>query len=233
LRAEAEFRERFIGILAHDLRQPLNTLLMAIQVLSQAPGGADVAARGQRAARRMHRMVEELLDFTRSRVGGGMPISPVQADLAEIVRRVVSDRSEKDLVSFETLGDTRGSWDADRIAQVCSNLIGNAIEHGAPHRPIRVRLVGLPNGITLDVHNEGPAIAADALATLFDPFRGVSQRAPRSGHPGLGLGLYIVDQIVRAHGGSMDVETGDDGTTFRVHLPGHAMHPTTAAERKT
>jgi signal transduction histidine kinase len=220
LRSEAAFRERFIGILAHDLRQPLSTMLMAVEMLSveRLPDARDPASRARRAAQRMGRMVEELLDFTRSRAGGGMPISPVEGDLAEIVRRVISDRSEKELISLTTEGDTRGHWDADRIAQVCGNLIGNAIEHGSAQRPIHVRVVGSPNEIALDVHNEGAPIPADAVATLFDPFRGTSRKVP-SRHAGLGLGLYIVDQIVRAHGGTMEVRTGEEGTTFGVHLP--------------
>jgi signal transduction histidine kinase len=220
LRVEAAFRERFIGILAHDLRQPLSTMLLAVQVLgaNRSPAATDPASRALRAAMRMGRMVEELLDFTRSRLGGGMPIAPVEGDLAEIVRAVIRDRSEKDLISLTTEGDTRGHWDADRIAQVCSNLIGNALEYGAQQRPISVRVVGSARGIALYVHNEGTPIPADALGTLFDPFRG-SSRNMSSGHAGLGLGLYIVDQILRAHGGTVDVRSGEDGTTFGVHLP--------------
>ncbi len=231
LRQEAAFRERFIGILAHDLRQPLNTLQMTLRLLGadDGPAARDPASRAQRATMRMGRMVQALLDFTRIRVGGGMAISPVEGDLAEIVRRTIHDRSEKGRISLTTEGNTRGRWDADRIAQVCSNLIGNAIEHGAAERPIHVRVLGSQNEVALEVRNEGAPIPADALGTLFDPFRRAVRNVP-SKHGGLGLGLYIVDQIVRAHGGTIDVRSGEDGTTFGVHLPTHGTKAVAASE---
>ena len=221
LRIEATFRERFVGILAHDLRQPLNIITMTLSVLKDVPGiGQATHARATRAALRMNRMIDELLDFTRSRIGGGMPVRLVEGDLAEIVARAVQDRTDRDFVDLVTEGNTRGTWDADRMTQVCGNLIGNAIDYGAPDGRVSVRVAGSAGEVVFEVHNDGPPIPAEDLSTLFDPFRRGSIPKPgKESGPGLGLGLFIVDQIIRAHEGTLNVRSGQGGTTFVARLP--------------
>lgn len=222
LRVEAEFRERFMGMLAHDLRQPLNAISMAAQAALVAPVEKSQGLLGmqKRAIDRMGRMIAELLDFTRVRPESGMPIHREFTDFCEIVQisaeeiRLANPNHEVNVV---VRGTCTGYWDADRLAQVCSNLIGNAIEHSGPETPVSVELSADPERITLSVSNAGPIIPKDILATLFQPFRrGRSQRRAKDG---LGLGLHIVDQIVRAHVGSIHVVSDATGTHFVVSLP--------------
>jgi signal transduction histidine kinase len=222
LRVEAEFRERFMGMLAHDLRQPLNAITMACHSLSNqvtAAASAGVLALQLRAAGRMQRMIAELLDFTRSRPEHGMPIQRQPVDLEQIVR---SSLDEIRLVNAETVlelsveGSCRGSWDPDRLAQICSNLFGNAIEHAPRGSPVQVTLVARDSAVELAVRNSG-SIPEEVLATLFQPYR-QRRRAQRPGG-GVGLGLHIVEQIVRAHGGTVAVSRESSTTRFLVTLP--------------
>jgi signal transduction histidine kinase len=232
LRLEAEFRERFMGMLAHDLRQPLSAIQMASEALSRTaslpdPGAAFVALQ-LRAGARMQRMISELLDFTRSRPESGMPIQRQRVDFERIVRTSLEEIRIADpetVLDFQVAGSCVGNWDADRLAQICSNLLGNAIEHAPRRSTIVVRLVGADSAsdswVELSVENQGPAIPEELLATLFQPFRRGFGLKPRSG--GVGLGLHIVDQIVRAHGGSISVRSEDGMTRFVVRLPREAI----------
>jgi signal transduction histidine kinase len=234
LRLEAEFRERFMGMLAHDLRQPLSAIQMASEALSRGgllpdPGAAFVALQ-LRAGARMQRMISELLDFTRSRPESGMPIQRQRVDFERIVRTSLEEIRIADpetVLDFQVAGSCVGNWDADRLAQICSNLLGNAIEHAPRRSTIAVRLVCLDSPsdswVELRVENQGPAIPEELLATLFQPFRQGFGLKPRSG--GVGLGLHIVDQIVRAHGGSISVQSEDGMTRFAVRLPREASQP--------
>jgi signal transduction histidine kinase len=235
LNVEAEFRERFIAVLAHDLRQPLSVFMMTNHLLAPQDTSADVRAMAAglqaRAADRMKRMISELLDFTRSRPKDGMPIERRSMDFADVAQaiveemRVIHPTRALGLHVDQVKGDCRGSWDADRIAQIFTNLITNAIEYSPSSSPIDMVLRGAPEGVELEVTNTGPAIPKELIATLFDPFRR-SSRPPRSSG-GLGLGLYIVDQIVRAHTGNIVVESDAKTTRFIVRLP--KMAPSVAA----
>jgi len=226
LQIEVEFRERFMGVLAHDLRQPLNTIIMATNALAgpSAPlvsePGVKFVRMQQRAAERMVRMVTQLLDVTRIRPAAGMPIQQAPCDLAKIVSSTVDEmriaypRSQLHLNAETAI---IGNWDADRLSQVCSNLIGNAIEHGSPSTPIQIG-VGRVNGrAELTVVNQGDAIDEPTLASLFQPFR--RTRGVNRATGGVGLGLHIVDQIVRAHGGNVEVQSDGRLTRFAVQLP--------------
>lgn len=169
----------------------------------------------------MTNIISQLLDFTRSRLGGGIPIDPKPIDLAEICAEVIDEMESAHpdrTVLFSADGDTRGLWDRERLAQVVSNLIGNAVQHGKPAAVIDVQLGNEDDAVTLRVHNEGPAIAADLLPSIFDPFR--RQRSATGRGEGLGLGLYICREMIRAHGGEIAVQSSDGaGTTFTVRLP--------------
>ena len=220
--------EMFNALLAHDLRNPLSAILASANLLQRSSGDAasqETAARILASGKRMGRMIEDMLDLARARLGGGILVKRAPADFRALVERVVREHqaaAPERSIESRYAGDCSGHWDPERIAQVASNLIGNALKHGDPGAPVCVQLDGTHGDcVTLVVSNSG-TIAADLLPHLFDPFRG-GQRQPGRGE-GLGLGLYIVSQIVRAHEGSVDISTGgetgrENETRFRVRLP--------------
>lgn len=226
LREETEIarvRERLIGIVGHDLRNPLATISTAAHVLaldSDLPKQQrqHIARTILASAERMTRMIHEVLDFTRARLGAGIPIAPCDANAFAIAARVVDElrlAHPDRVVRLTTSGTAEVCWDPERIAQVLSNLIGNALRHGDPRHPISVSIAGDERTVTLSVHNRGPLIPPDRAAALFDPFQRGDDRAGE----GLGLGLYIVKEIVHGHRGSITVDSSEqDGTTFRVTL---------------
>ena len=220
------FSETFVGVLGHDLRNPLSAIVTASDLLLRRERSERIARPVQRiysSARRMTRMIEQILDFTRARLGGGIPVRPASLDLRPLADQLVQELegSAPQRIALEALGDTHGEWDSDRLAQVISNLLGNAVEHGAPDQPVRLTLDGRDaNVVRLSVWNAG-AIPNEVLPTLFDPFRGAAQKHVHSRKSrGLGLGLYIVQQIIQAHGGSIDVRSSaDGGTAFLASIP--------------
>lgn len=220
LRAHAEFRELFIGILGHDLRNPLSSIMLATDALTEDerlddPAQANVA-RIRRSAARMTRMIEQLLDLTRARLGGGVPIAPAPANLGVIARHVVDEFAGR-VVQLECRGELDGIWDADRLAEVVSNLTGNAIDHATPGTIVRVEAYRDGETAVIAIHNQGSPVPAERLARLFQPFRsGPPETRARAGH--LGLGLYIAHQIVLSHGGTITA-TSSGVTTFLVRLP--------------
>jgi PAS domain S-box-containing protein len=222
---DVTFRERMMEVLSHDLRNPLNTITIAQEVLMRQPElpskERDQLLRIRRSADRMKEMIETLLDATRFRHLGRVPVTPARADLGELARAVVDEmravRPERQ-VDFTAHGDLGGQWDPARVSQVISNLVVNAISYGDPSTPVKIALEGDAREVVVTVNNRGEPIAPSVVPVIFEPFRrGVSQ--DHSPH-GLGLGLYIVQQIVLAHGGEIGVESNThDGTTFRVRLP--------------
>jgi signal transduction histidine kinase len=224
-RAE-EFRERFIGILSHDLRTPLAAItLSAGSLLQRAGPGADARSleRVVRNAGRMERMIRDLLDFTRARQGGGIPVTLQPGDLGAICRHVVDDvriTHPDRAVELRSTGATRGHWDPDRVAQVVQNLVVNACDHSPSGAAVEVAVDGAGERVVVAVRNEGPPIPEELRACLFDPFRRGARALERGAREGLGLGLYIAREIVRAHDGRILVESdAARGTVFRVELP--------------
>jgi signal transduction histidine kinase len=217
---QEEAIERFIGILGHDLRNPLNAVKMGSRQLLRSRELSELqratAERVHRAAERMERMISAVLDFTRSRLGDGIPVARALVDMAELTRSVVAELELAHpgrKIGLDCRGNLWGHWDPDRVAQAISNLMGNAIEHGSG--PIKVTAAADGESISIAVHNNGKPIASERLARLFEPF----QRGEDS-PMGLGLGLFIVSEIARAHGGSVSVRsTAGDGTTFVIRLP--------------
>jgi signal transduction histidine kinase len=214
--------EMFIAVLGHDLRNPLNsvmTLTTLLQRISEEEAVRQAAARILSSSKRMQRMIEDMLDLARARLAGGIPLHRELSDLGPLMSRVVQEQqamSPGRAIIESSEGDLRGEWDAARIAQIASNLIANAIQHG-DESPIELRLDGThPSEVRIAVCNQG-SIDPEVLPHLFDPFRGGQRRAGRN--QGLGLGLYIVQQIVRAHGGRIDVQTVAEGTAFHVSVP--------------
>jgi two-component system, sensor histidine kinase and response regulator len=210
----------FIGVLGHDLRNPLSSIVNGAALLELKADSPDDTRKKARvilnASRRMERLIQQLLDFALARVKGAIPIRPVNVDLAKSARQVVAELGAIDPpLELTVRGNTGGVWDADRMMQVISNLVGNAVEHGVPGSPVRVSIDGeLADHVQLSVENAG-SIPKETLVALFSPFkpRGKNSR-------GLGLGLYIVDQVVIAHGGRVVVDEPTPGKTrFVVRLP--------------
>jgi PAS domain S-box-containing protein len=227
MQEEAQFRERFIGILGHDLRNPLNAIALTARALrrrSVSPAQQQMAQRIEASAARMGNMISDILDLTRARLSGGIPLNVKSTRLPDLCQQVVEELSVAypgRTITFETEGEGEGLWDPERLAQVVSNLVGNALEHGSPEGPIRVRCLDEPERQVLEVSNPGAPIPGHQVATLFDPFRQVSSRSGR--RSGLGLGLFIVRELVEAHGGQVSVRSSEaEGTTFTVVLPREA-----------
>jgi signal transduction histidine kinase len=219
------YRDMSLGILSHDLRNPISSIVTGATLLVNAEENSDktvkVAARMLNSAQRMNRMIGDLLDLTRTRFGERIPIVPAPMDLDPLCRQVIAEleglRPVGDL-RFTRDGNLHGEWDGDRIAQALSNLVRNAIQHGNSSDPIAIRAKDNGNEVRLEVHNSGPTIPPSALTTIFEPL--VRHAADERKRPGLGLGLYITSQIVLAHGGTLEVtSTEAGGTTFSVHLP--------------
>ncbi|MCP3167834.1 ATP-binding protein [Myxococcus qinghaiensis] len=217
--------EMFVGILSHDLRNPLSAISTAASVLvrrsEESEKALKPALRILSSADRMRRMIDQLLDFTRARLGSGITLQRSQTDLADICRLVMDELEGGDegaAIQLQTEGNTLGEWDRDRLAQLLSNLLANALGHGAPGSPVSVRLKGkAPNVVCIEVHNQG-VIPAELMPVLFEPFRTGEKKLSRSS--GLGLGLFITKQITLAHAGSIRVESSEAaGTCFIVELP--------------
>lgn len=220
--------ELFAGVLAHDLRNPLGAILTAAQVALMHNEGAGERAskplsRIVSAAGRMSKMITQLLDFTRARVGGGIEVRRCTTSLIDIATQSVAElelaHPDREF-EIRTVGDDHGNWDPDRLLQIVSNLLGNACQHGETGTKIALSLDGhAPDVVILSVHNRG-AITPALLPRIFEPFRG--QERHHGSSRGLGLGLYIVREIARAHHGTVEVKsTEHDGTTFSVRLPRH------------
>jgi signal transduction histidine kinase len=220
LREVAEFREMFIGILGHDLRNPLGAIVMSAALLLRRghldARDAETATRIIRSSQRMTRLITQLLDLTRARLGGGLPIEPKPTDLVALCRSVVEEFETT--VQLEVEGDVTGTWDQDRLAEVLSNLVGNAVEYAAPGTAVLVKAYADEAEAVVEVVNQGEPIPADVLPFIFEPFRRAKQRQ-QSPQGNLGLGLYIAKQIVLSHGGALDAHSADGATTFVMRLP--------------
>ena len=224
-RTEAlRLQEMFTAVLGHDLRSPLSAMLMAAELLARRPDESvrQVGQRLVRSGRWMGRMIEDMLDLTRIRVGQGMPVQCQPFDLGTLAERVVQELATANpgrVVRLDAQGDLAGCWDEDRLTQVVNNLVGNALRHGTD-APVLVTLDGhAAEHVRLTVANGG-SIAPDILPHIFDPFR--SGRSHNGRSDGLGLGLYIAQQIVWAHGGALQVHSADGQTRFTAELPRQA-----------
>lgn len=217
------FEKWILAIVSHDIRNPLNTIQLAAMSLQDFsdPSGAvkENAEIVAHSVLRIQQIVGDLLDLSRERQGGGIPVEPKQTDLRAVCEQSIAelafiDRDRK--ISFDCDVDGAGTWDEDRVLQAISNLVSNAIQHGTPGSPVRIRLVGDEQRVGVEVHNEG-TIPSELLPRLFEPFGSVRQYAKRG--EGLGLGLFIAQAIARAHGGGLEVDSSGGATTFRLVLP--------------
>lgn len=217
-------RERFIAILGHDLRNPLNAITLGVELLCDLPEPhSNVVATIARSAQRMVTMIRDVLDFARGRLGDGIQVVPSQVDLHRLCKEIVAEMTQAypaRTFSFEAAGDLRGEWDPDRVEQVLSNLVGNAVTHG--EGAVRVTASDAGDDVLMTVHNQGAAIPVAVLPTLFDPFSRAAQgvSGKHGAADGLGLGLYIANEIVHAHGGTISVSSVQgEGTTFAIRWP--------------
>jgi PAS domain S-box-containing protein len=225
-REQAEFEQQLIGIVSHDLRNPLNAILLSAHALLRREDLGDRATKNTgriiTSTERALRLIRDLLDVTQSRLGGGLPVRRQPMDLHEATRHAVEEVRaafpEREVV-LEAHGDGQGDWDAERLDQVVQNLVTNALRYGDASAPVRVSTRDEGPDVVLEVHNRGRPIPPEMLPTLFQAMRRGQHdedRATRS----VGLGLYIVQQVVRALGGGVVVtSSAEGGTTFTVRLP--------------
>ena len=224
-----EFQDRLTGIVSHDLRNPLSAIQISIKSLLHrreqlTPEQAAILERAMHSTARIDALSELLIDYTRARLGRGLPTSKSSADASDAVGRAVDELRSSNPGSPIALEvrteNSRGVWDAERISQLASNLVSNALRYGRPGSVVTVTLADAPgDALEIRVHNHGAPISKAAVPTLFEPYRR-GEGAEHSTRQGLGLGLYIVREIVRAHAGEIEVRsTEGDGTTFIARLP--------------
>jgi signal transduction histidine kinase/CRP-like cAMP-binding protein len=224
-------RDTFLAILGHDLRSPLSAVSMSGHYLSRTGMLAgkpelQAVARIQRAAEKMDAMVKDLLEYTRTRLGRGIPIARAACDIGRLCEAAIEEMRSGHpgrTFRFGLSGELRGSFDGARLEQVFANLLNNAVQHGAGDSPVILEAEGVREAISVRVKNYGPAIPADALQVMFNPLVQVPARPPGPQEPrstSLGLGLFIARHIVLGHGGTLEVESSEaDGTTFTARLP--------------
>jgi signal transduction histidine kinase len=224
LLATAEFRERMLGIIGHDLRNPLNTIIMACGLLMSRGGLTEADSllvnRIVNSGQRMTRMISQLVGFTQATLGGDFGLTLELSDLGDICRNIADELRLSSSVDVRVTidGDSRGFWDADRLAEVVSNIAGNAVDHAALDTSVLVSCRGDGADVCVEITNQGICIPPDMLPLIFNAFlRGQVVRAAQPGH--LGLGLYIASQIVKSHGGSLGVRSSDGTTVFSLRLP--------------
>ncbi len=225
-------RDMFLAILSHDLRNPLNSIGMTAHMMPLVcKDPAEAVAYSEQITRSvsvMERMISDLLDYTRTRLGAGMPVKPAPFDLGSLGRELFEEyraAHPKQDIQYRTDGDLHGMWDYDRVRQAISNLLGNAIQHGSTDFPVTLSLRGEPSNVFIEVHNGGDPIPPGELPKIFDPLiRGSSAQHPKKNRPGsIGMGLYIAREVAKSHGGRIDViSTAEDGTTFTIRLPREA-----------
>jgi signal transduction histidine kinase len=225
--AVGQTQERFLAILSHDLRTPLGAIITSTRFMLDAgeleEPNRTLVARAATSASRMNQMVLDLLEFTRTRLGDGIPVVRTEVDLGRVLHDVIGEIAAlypDSPLQVETDGDLSGEWDGDRLTQVVTNLLGNAVQHGSAGAPIRVSARGEGDDVTLSVHNDGPAIAVAEQSAIFQEGRRGNERPHASDRRHQGLGLYIVERIVAAHGGTVAVSSSEtEGTSFMVRLP--------------
>ncbi|MCY1030331.1 PAS domain-containing protein [Corallococcus sp. BB11-1] len=228
LQQAIDFREELLAVLGHDLRNPLHAVNASAFMLGRSDGLDPTSRRAvdriRKSSARMGRMINDILDFASSRLGGGIPMKAQRMNMTDLCQGALEElqvtHPERPLSLRVQGGDLEGHWDPDRVAQVLGNLVVNALQHARNDTPVITTLTDEGADVVMRVHNEGDPIPEDLLPRLFDPFK--ASRIPEEGgkQRSLGLGLYIVHEIVQVHGGSVHVESDlERGTTFTVHWP--------------
>ena len=218
-------RNLMLGMLGHDMRNPLNAIVLTAWDLASLNAGAEVSEAAElliRSGAAVQALLDDLVDYNRTKLGQGINIEVGEADLAALF----ADELEQHHAAHPTRrveltveGDVTGQWDGQRLQQMLRNLVSNAIAYGAQDKPVRVGVHGDETGVRIEVSNGGEAIDPSAAEGLFDPLRRGDPMNRRSNKEGLGLGLYIVREISRAHGGDVDLRSNSTETVFSVRLP--------------
>jgi signal transduction histidine kinase len=219
-------RNLLLGMLGHDMRTPLQTIQMTATYLAALNAGENVseaAARLIRSGGRMHALLDDLCDFNRTQLGLGINVVPRDVDLAQVIANVVDElrgaHPDRE-INVDVSGELRGRWDEQRLQQLLSNLVSNALKYGAPGTPVRVTATAAEADVFVEVGNRGPALERHTLERIFDPLQRGADRPQRPGDDaGLGLGLYIASEIARAHHGRIDARSDQTETVFAVRLP--------------
>ncbi len=222
-------REVFLGILGHDLRNPLHAVTLLAELLSRSgkldPESLKMASTIAASGNAMGRMIGDLLDFTGTRLGAKMIVTPAPMDLQSLCQEVLDEMAAvhpSQSFHLECKGDLSGMWDAQRLRQMLSNLLGNAVQHGGEATPVFLRAEAQGDEIILTVHNQGATIPEQSGALIFEPM--LRNTTPDSNRPAgsIGLGLYVAREIANAHGGAISFRSADAETVFTVRLPHHA-----------
>ena len=224
-----QFRDQSLAILGHDLRTPVTAISLYAHMLSTSNGIDDkcsrLALRILADAERINRILGEFVDLSRTRFGVGLNCSLGPVNLAPLCRQVIADLEgyyPEHVIGFEAIGDVEGEWDGDRVAQLTSYLVRDAIQHRGDG-PVRVIARDEGQHVKLEVHHQG-LIPPNELGRIFEPFVRAAGDDAHTGSAAIGLGLYLVEQIATAHGGTVGVtSTSEAGTTFRVQLPRHPL----------
>ena len=226
-RRAADFQEQLVDIVSHDIRSPLGAIISWARIMALGGPPPEEQQRTFRritsAALRIERLTRLLLDFARARLGGGITLEPRRCDLHELLQKVSHEfriaYPDRTMQCDQEGEPTVGTWDPDRLAQVISNLVENALKYSPPDTLVRLTARGLKEQVVLEVHNQGKPIPPELMPHIFEPFRRGPQSS-RTAKTSYGLGLYIVQEIVHAHGGTIDVRSDiEEGTTFTVRLP--------------
>ena len=219
-----------VAVLAHDLRNPLNAIMSGAQLLDEATNRINedslrtIASEILESGKQMTRLINNLLDFTRTRLGQSLPVRRVEIDLAPICRNTVTEIAAANpdrTIRLDCPERLLGCFDGTRISQMVSNLVANAIHHGDPKTPVIAKVSLDDHNITFQIHNEGRPIGESVLTTIFDiPGRRIGERERRDGFDHLGIGLFVVKKIIEAHSGTITASsTAAGGTTFVASLP--------------
>jgi signal transduction histidine kinase len=236
-RTVEQYRNLLLGMLGHDMRNPLNSIVMTASHLAALNAGqvvSDAAARLIRSGASMQALLDDLTDFNRANLGLGLKIAPHEVDLAETVDDELDQlraAHPRRRIEFSATGDARGWWDGARLQQLLRNLVSNAIKYGSPEYPVTVKLRGEPFDVHLEVSNRGYFDPSE-MRDMFDPLRrGAAGRESHQARDGLGLGLFIVREVARAHGGDVEARCEGEHTTFTVRLPRRAPDSSAVTER--
>jgi signal transduction histidine kinase len=222
-----EARNLLLGMLGHDMRSPLQTIQMTASYLTALNAGENVSEAGSRLIRsgvRMQTLLDDLCDFSRTKLGLGINIAPQEINLAEVFTDMVDQLRAAHpgrQIILDIEGDAQGAWDGPRMQQLLGNLVLNAIKYGAADAPVRVVVMGSDAEVRFEVRNSGPAIEPLTLGRMFDPLQRGPDQADKDDGKGLGLGLYIASEIAKAHHGEIDARSDQTETAFVVRLPRH------------
>lgn len=234
MQSTLQSKDLFVGILTHDLRSPVQAIMLSAELLPKFGAISDKQAmltKGvSESAKRINSLIDNLVDVTRARLGTGLPVKRSKMNIGFVGNLVIDElrvvHPDRKIIA-NISGDLKGSWDKARIGQIFSNLLGNAIQYSFKDTPIIVTITSAADTVMISFYNDGKPIPPDKIKTIFNPLSRGSDRENQFILPNLGLGLFITDEIVVAHGGTISVTSSEqDGTTFTVKLPRSA--PTSA-----